>query len=169
MPGMVYQWKEQARVPIPAQVAGEAIERLRGKDKRQVTPAQVVEAARPRKSPLHPAFEWDDSVAAERYRQDQARYMLRSLVTLVEPTPGEPVEVRAFVTFEAKEAPGYMPVTVVMADGKLRRLVVERAWAELREWQRRYRAYDELADVMVAIDAAGATRGSRGERPRGDA
>lgn len=42
-------------------------------------PEAVVEAARPESSPLHSHFEWNDSKAAEKYRLDQARVLIRSV------------------------------------------------------------------------------------------
>lgn len=39
----------------------------------------VVEEARSAKSPLHDWFEWDDSVAAEQYRLQQARQLVREI------------------------------------------------------------------------------------------
>jgi len=44
-----------------------------------LTPASVVDAARSEESPLHQYFEWDDSIAAEAYRQDQARELIRRI------------------------------------------------------------------------------------------
>lgn len=53
-------------------------------DKRgRLTPAQVVEAARATSSALHDCFEWDDSVAAEQYRIDQAREIIRRVKIIV--------------------------------------------------------------------------------------
>lgn len=43
----------------------------------RITPALIVEVARDPESPLHQCFEWDDSIAAERHRLDQARRLLR--------------------------------------------------------------------------------------------
>lgn len=45
----------------------------------RLVPADVVEAARDPRSPLHSHFEWDDSTAAEKYRIEQARTLIRSV------------------------------------------------------------------------------------------
>ena len=45
----------------------------------RLTPNGVVEAARDAASPLHYHFEWDDSVAAEQHRLDQARRLITSV------------------------------------------------------------------------------------------
>lgn len=42
-----------------------------------ISPRDVVDAAKNEASPLHPYFEWDDSVAAEKFRLGQARTLMR--------------------------------------------------------------------------------------------
>jgi len=49
-----------------------------------LTPSAVVDEARPEDSPLHAAFEWDDSIAAEKYRLEQARRLLRQVGLFIE-------------------------------------------------------------------------------------
>jgi hypothetical protein len=50
----------------------------------KLSPIAVIEAAREPDSPLHGYFEWDDSKAAEQYRLDQARCLIRSVQFEVE-------------------------------------------------------------------------------------
>ena len=57
-----------------------ALEDRRGR----LTPEQVVEAARDKASALHDCFEWDDSTAAEKYRLDQARDLLKRVKIEIE-------------------------------------------------------------------------------------
>lgn len=45
----------------------------------RLTPRAVVDAARDPKSALHDQFEWDDTVAAEKWRLDQARDIITSV------------------------------------------------------------------------------------------
>lgn len=47
------------------------------RDNGRLMPQDVVNAARNRRSPLNPFFEWDDSVAAQRYRLQQASLLIR--------------------------------------------------------------------------------------------
>jgi hypothetical protein len=58
-----------------AKIIGPALENLNAEGKG--TAADIVDAARPDDAPLHRYFEWDDGVAAERYRETQARHMAR--------------------------------------------------------------------------------------------
>ena len=41
------------------------------------TPAQIVDMARDSSTELHKCFEWNDTVAAEKYRLEQARHQTR--------------------------------------------------------------------------------------------
>jgi hypothetical protein len=42
----------------------------------RLTPEQVLTDARKKTSPIHDAFEWDDSKAAEQFRLSQARHLI---------------------------------------------------------------------------------------------
>ena len=148
---MIYQWKQQAIVPLEAQVAGEHLEALRIRNNGHLTPRAVVDAARPKRSPLHPAFEWDDKKAADSYREDQARYILRQITVVVEGND-EPKAVRAFLNVSEDQETHYTSRAVVLSDAELRKQVLHRAWLELRAFSAKYREYEELAGVHSAID-----------------
>lgn len=63
----------------------------------RLTSGDLVAAARNPDHPLHDMFEWDDTVAAEKYRIDQAREIIRSVrvvVTVEHRTLNVPVYVR---------------------------------------------------------------------------
>lgn len=49
----------------------------------KLTPALVVADAQSKKSPLHECFEWDDSVAARKHRENQARTLIRSVKVIL--------------------------------------------------------------------------------------
>jgi len=44
-----------------------------------VTATRVVDAARDIDHPFHSRFEWDDTIASEKFRQQQARTLIRSI------------------------------------------------------------------------------------------
>ena len=62
---------EQVSKAVKAAI--QAIENRQGR----LDPQSVVAAARNKKSPLHKQFEWDDTKAAEKYRLEQARELIR--------------------------------------------------------------------------------------------
>lgn len=149
-----YEWRSGARINVDAQQAGDTIEHLRTKANGSLTPAMVVDAARPTTSVLHPAFEWDDSEAAERYREAQARQLIGAIVIKVQPQ-GEPVMKRAFVSVEKPDAgPGYESRHRVLGEKELRDQVIRQGWTDLDVWLDRYAEFPEFGAVTEAIAAA---------------
>jgi hypothetical protein len=68
---------------IEAGQAGEELDRIR-RNHGRLQPATVVDESRPEEAPLHPAFEWRDEVAAEKFREHQASDLIRQVRVVVE-------------------------------------------------------------------------------------
>lgn len=150
-----FKWAEGARVPIDAQVAGERLEQLESVAGGPVTPKQVVDDARPEDAPLHPVFEWDNGKAAELYREEQARHVIRSVrIVVQQETEEQPAKaVRAFVNVvDGSGRQGYMPTIKALSDNDLREQVLRNAWGEIQSWRERYRELQELTGIHKAID-----------------
>jgi len=135
---------------IDPQVAGEALEKLRKQHEGRLNPAVVVEAARDKDSPLHDQFDWDDTVAAEKWRLEQAGYLLRVIVYVRDDMP-DARPVRAFVSIREDNKETYTSVTVAMSDPVLRAQVLQQALSELRAWQRKYADLTEFAALFDTI------------------
>lgn len=149
-----YAWRSGARICVDAQQAGETIELLREKANGSLTPSMVVDAARPAGSVLHPAFEWDDSIAAEKHREAQARHLIGAIVVKVA-HQGEPVMKRAFVSVEKPEVgPGYESRHRVLGEKELRDQVIRQGWTDLGVWLDRYSEFPEFGAVVAAIVVA---------------
>lgn len=129
---MVYHWKDGAREKADAQKVGEELEGIGYCDA-----DSVVNAARKSKGELHKCFEWDDAVAGHEYRKEQARYVLRMLVTPVdvEAVDGDPPQVmmRVYesVRFVADDGSpeatmAYIPTREALEDPVMREQVRER-------------------------------------------
>ena len=100
-------------------------------------PERVVEAARPEGSALHAYFDWDDRVAGDKWRLQQARELIRSVRISIPNQP--PVEVRAFVSLAADRASGlgYRAMQEVMSNEFLRRQLAEEMLSMSRKWAER--------------------------------
>lgn len=82
----------------------------------RLTADAVVADAKSADSPLHDQFEWDDSIAADRYRIEQARTLIRSVrieITVQERTIGTVAYVR---DPDADRTQGYTGVTELRDD-----------------------------------------------------
>ena len=147
---MVYEWKEASYITIDAAAAGEFLEALKTRHNGHLSPRAVVEAARPADSPIHAHFEWDDGVAAERYRQDQAGHMLRCLIVRLPEHEAKPM--RAYVNVAIAQDRSYVTTQDAMGDPELRAQVLAAAMRELVSFHSRYKELRELAEVFAAID-----------------
>jgi hypothetical protein len=56
-----------------AQAIGERLMEITEENSGRLRPDDVVEDARDPRSPMHPHFEWDNNVAADKHRLNQAR------------------------------------------------------------------------------------------------
>jgi hypothetical protein len=124
----------------------------------EVTPDDVVADAQAKSSPLHNFFEWDDSEAAQRYRVQQARYLLRSIRVVIEKQEAV-TETRAFVRVTVQEPEQdarrvYTSVQHALSEDDLRIQVIEQALRQLESWRKRWTEYTELGEVFRVIDQA---------------
>lgn len=143
---MKFKWKDAAMIKVSAQTAGEVCEEL----ERTVglTAKNLLDASRAEDAPLHGAFEWNDGIAAEKYRERQATHIINCLcVTREEAEP-----VRAFFTITRPTYQSTMSI-VQTTDGHAS--LLELARRELAAFQKKYAMLEELAPVMEAIDDLG--------------
>ena len=103
-----YEFRNGAHINgVTADEAGDELARIYV-EKGELTAPLVVDESRPEEAPLHPAFEWDDAVAAERHREHQARNIIRSVKVITQDKPSEPVYVHV------SSAQSYKPVAEVV-------------------------------------------------------
>lgn len=113
-------------------------------------PEQVVAAARPKASPLHSRFCWDDTKAAEQWRLWQARMLIRVTVNVM-PETGEAERIWVSLKSDRDEATGYRAMVDVLSDDNMRAQLLEDALEDLEVFRQKYRRLRELAEVFSAI------------------
>lgn len=114
-----------------------------------VTPEEVLNIAKNEKTELHKCFEWDDTVAANRYRLDQARRIIQSFVIVrqVEKKP----QVRAFQITTTTNT--YQPTRMFLQQPDEYSDLLARAKAELKAFRERYKMLAELETIFEEIDS----------------
>lgn len=142
---MVYQWKFGSRISADPQAAGEMCKRLETEGR--LTAKNLLEENRPEDAPLHNAFEWNDGIAAEKWREQQARHIIHSLVVCKEKT--EPV--RGFFHIERSENTYHSVETICQSKGMTEQLF-QTAIRELTSVQKKYSSIKQLQKVWTAID-----------------
>ena len=145
---MVYQWKTAACIKADAQAAGEQFEML----ERTVglTAENVLEANRADSTPLHNEFEWQDDIAAEKYRLHQAGNLIR-FICIASETEQQPTPIRAFLKTETAQP--YKSLNVIMQSADDYAAMLNRAKNELRAFADKYSTLSELDAVIDAINS----------------
>ena len=79
-----FRWKPSAvKVKLSPEVYGAAMKRVANRNGGDLTDVAMVDEARPDISDIHNAFEWDDSIASEKYRIEQAAWYRRHIIVIV--------------------------------------------------------------------------------------
>lgn len=136
-----------------AQEIGDNLEVIRQFHDGELTPEQVLEFASKESSQLHKYFEWDDSVAAEKYRLNQAGQMVRAVYVEIETISG-PTETRAFVSIKSHKdnKRRYTTISEAIDDEDYRDQIIADAARQLTMWRNKYNQYQEFKPVISAID-----------------
>lgn len=132
-----------------AQKIGEALAAISDRSDGYLVPHAIVEEARDKKSVLHQHFEWKDDIAAQKYRMDQARAMIRC-INVASPSTESGV-IRAFVSIREKSGVAYRTMADVLNSADLQSKVLAAAERDLLAFENRYK---NLSDVCELIKAA---------------
>lgn len=117
----------------------------------EITPENVLNKARDEETELHKCFEWDDSVASEKYRLIQARDVIRHFVVIAhDESEEEPVKVRSYQVTTQRNV--YEPTRLFLQKPDEYKALLERAKNELDNFKRRYQQLVELEEIFESID-----------------
>ena len=115
----------------------------------ELTPKNVVNLARNENSILHEMFEWDDTVAAEQYRKQQANLIIQNLKITVIADDNTERKVKAFVTVKRNTV--FEPIEKVVKDVDKYSLLLDKAYKELNGIKIKYRELQEIQDLLSDI------------------
>lgn len=134
-------------------MAGEELEKLRGDNSGDLDPAAVVEAARKRTSPLHSAFEWNDSKAATAHRLQQAGRLISALIVTVVNEQGTTVAESISVNVKrGRSARGEGATTAhVFSAEELSAQRLKKGWSELEQWLSTYGGLPEFTTLSTVV------------------
>ncbi len=135
--------------------AGKELERLRENNDGELTPGEVVKSAKPKRSPLHDAFEWNDAKAARQARKITADNMIRNC-RIVEQVNGHET-VRAYVYTRVPMKDGgkrgfYTTPAIISDNEQMYNETLKRARGQLKSFRDRFKFIAELTSVFEAID-----------------
>jgi hypothetical protein len=129
-----------------------ALEELAARNNGRLTPEEVIAAAKPKSSPLHDHFTWDDKSAAHMQRLYEARELIRSVrVTTV---VGE-VVTRTIAYVRDPEKPsdvqGYISTAVLRTEADLARAAIVEEFGRAASAMRRALAVAEALQLRDEV------------------
>lgn len=132
--------------------ANDVMEELNAISEDGITPQEVVEAARSEDSCMHSIFEWDDSIAGQKYREQQASQMLR-MIEIVHLDENEKPQHEPFRQFQVNSTRThtYVPTKMIVQNMDEYQKLLERAKGELIAFENRYKTLVELDGVFDSI------------------
>lgn len=124
-----------------------------------LTAKNLVDVSRPADAPLHKEFVWDDSKAAELYREEQARYVISAVcITAINESGEQSPPTRAYVVVppEPEEDDGhantYTHINVVLQSSSMTDRYLNDALKQLEAFRRKYASIKQFSNVISAID-----------------
>jgi hypothetical protein len=136
-----------------AELVGALLDEIEEQGRGDDMPQELLRRSRPNRSPTHHLFEWDDEIAAEGYRLEQARSIIRSIEIVFE-EGGD--RVRAFPSVQLGGGErNYVSMRKVLSEPELMHQLVEDARKDAESWARRHdalRRVAELSGIFRAID-----------------
>ena len=145
---MGVSWVKGSRFTADPNVAKEVMDQLSAEGR--LTAMELVEASRPVDAPLHGEFEWDDTIAAQKWREQTGRVMIASIV-ITHDVQEEPKPVRAYFNIE-RNTHEYIPTEIIFSDEAKKNRLLEIAKRELLSFKVKYQTLRELDPVFLAID-----------------
>jgi hypothetical protein len=143
------------------QTIGDALAAISEASGGELTPKAVVESAREEDSPLHSHFDWDDAAAAEKWRIEQARDIIRCI--RVEDTGPNSEPERAFLSISDKGGVSYRSLEAVKSSADLQEKLLASAERDLEAFTVRYRSLKEICAIVETAKTVAKARRSKTE------
>lgn len=155
---MVYKYSYSGpQYAVSAEKVAHHLQKLE-EENGSVTREDFLESARSEDSEMHKLFEWDDSIAAEKYRLRQATDIIHSIKVTVVEEKKEPVSMKAFVIpdYTGKAAVGkkggYINIRKAVESEDTRADLLNDARKNVQWFMGKYRAITELSGVISAME-----------------
>ena len=154
MAAFEYRYRVDGLVKAPPQVAGQICDDIMDENG-YVAPERLVDVSRPVTAPLHNEFEWNNDVAAEKYRNEQARQIIKNIVRVeISEEAGEPKPIKCWVNSERAFVPTderlhrYVTLEAALTNQDWRKNLIETAKRDMRSFIAKYRRLTELANII---------------------
>lgn len=131
---------------------------LRIEREKGLTPENIVIEAKKKTSPLHKFFEWDDSLAGEKWRLAQARILVNEVKVIIEDKEYyafENIQVAVYNDgkqesegYQEKVQRVYKPLVEIMSNQEMKEQIIRASLRQLSYWEEQNKKYDELSPII---------------------
>lgn len=151
---MKYKYKDKAFTIVKAQIVGDTLNEIFEQNDGVVLTSTVVKSATPKRSPIHDCFEWDNNIAAKKFRERQAADLLRWIVIVKESNDedSEPLEVRAFVSVESEGGRYYTTIGRAAKDKDVYDSIERQAYNDYMALYHKYKDLKLFRQVNKELD-----------------
>ena len=146
------EWKRFAKGTDPQKVADEIFS-----ISDTPTASQIVEMARDPEKESHVLFEWNDTLAAQEWRKEQARLVMRNLKVEFVHEETDSDERKKFTPVRLfygnpVEKEGFAAITTIMENKDMYDQLLDRAKMEIKSYRKKYSMLKELEPLFDVID-----------------
>ena len=149
-----YEWKCPGLYKVGADIAAKVVESCKDSSG-YIQPTAVVDKSRPAEAELHGCFEWQDNIAADRWREQQARVLIKNIVTVEirdDDKKQDVIKTFVHVISPEEQSRGYKMTAVAVQDPRDRDYILSTARRELASFKSKYSKLTEFAALMNTID-----------------
>lgn len=146
---MNFSWKDGLGSLYHGVKAADIVAELNKINSETITPEQILDVARDENSLLHGFFEWDDTIAAEKYRKYQAQQMLLKITYVKDDEDKKPKRYYHNISYSTGE---YHTVDYIFKHEDAYELLKKRAVDYLRGAKNKFSEISELKEVWETID-----------------
>lgn len=158
MDGSNVVWKFNGLFHADAQIVADELKGIQAENNEEVKPKDIVQYAKAHTdSELHKCFTWDNTNAAEKWRIEEAKMIIRNIVVVYnEPTKKEETrQLQVRWAFRTDPTGGYKRTEYIVKNPDEHEKLVAMAKAELASFRRKYEILSDdvlMREIFEAID-----------------
>lgn len=119
---------------------------------KSAAPQDILEKARDSSTELHKCFTWDDAVASEKWRLQEARNIVCNLKIVDKREDKKPETVPIRVFYKTDDQSGYKPTKLILKNPDEYKKLVERCRNELLTLKSKYQTVSEYSEIWEMIN-----------------
>lgn len=138
---------------IKKQIVIRELKRIAKRNNGVLQAEDVVKEAEQKHNVLHNLFDWNDSIAANKWRLEQARLLIRVCVTYLGGDKNKPYKVFVSLSEDRTRGEGgYRELESVMSNKSYRQILLQDALNEMELFREKFYKLKELANVFKVMN-----------------